>query len=141
MSIGIKYDSKPDNIHQAINEIREMLLKHPDIASDKTTYEEHRGKKSAKLVSEEDELGIKRTILVYLDEFSDSSINILVYCFSKKTVWQEWLATKEDVMMYKIMNILEKNDLEFAFHHSHCIKRKKLKVIYIDRLYDILELF
>ncbi len=114
MSIGIKYDSKPDNIHQAINEIREMLLNHPDIASDKTTYEEHRGKKSAKLVSEEDELGIKRTILVYLDEFSDSSINILVYCFSKKTVWQEWLATKEDVM-YKIMNILEKNDLEFAF--------------------------
>jgi len=114
MSIGVKYDSKPANIHQAIEEIREMLLTHPDIASDKTRYQENRTRKNAKLVSEEDELGIKRTLLVYLDEFSDSSINILVYCFSKKTVWQEWLATKEDVM-YKIMDILEKNDLEFAF--------------------------
>jgi len=114
MSIGVKYDSKPDNIHNAIEEIRKMLLTHPDIASDKTTYSENRNRKSAKLVSEEDELGIKRTLLVYLDEFSDSSINILVYCFSKKTVWQEWLAAKEDVM-YKIMHILEKNDLEFAF--------------------------
>ncbi len=114
MSIGVKYNSKPDNIYQAIEEIREMLLTHPDIASDKTSYQENRKRKSPKLVSEEDELGIKRTLLVYLDEFSDSSINILVYCFSKKTVWQEWLATKEDVM-YKIMHILEKNDLEFAF--------------------------
>jgi len=114
MSIGVKYNSKPDNIHQAIEEIREMLLTHPDIASDKTSYQENRKRKNPKLVSEEDELGIKRTLLVYLDEFSDSSINILVYCFSKKTVWQQWLATKEDVM-YKIMHILEKNDLEFAF--------------------------
>jgi len=114
MSIGVKYDSKPDNIHTAIEEIREMLLTHPDIASDKTTYQENRRRRSAKLVSEEDELGIKRTLLVYLDAFSDSSINILVYCFSKKTDWQQWLATKEDVM-YKIMKILENNDLEFAF--------------------------
>ncbi|WP_309496304.1 mechanosensitive ion channel family protein [Sulfurovum sp.] len=114
MSIGVKYDSTPDNLHQAIKEIREMLLTHQDIASNETRYKDSRAKKSAKLVSEEDELGIKRTLLVYLDEFSDSSINILVYCFSKKTVWQEWLATKEDVM-YKIMDILEKNDLEFAF--------------------------
>lgn len=29
-------------------------------------------------------------------------------------MWAEWLDTKEDVM-YKIMDILEKNNLEFAF--------------------------
>jgi len=52
--------------------------------------------------------------LVYLDEFSDSSINILVYCFTKTTNWNEWLTIKEDIM-YKIMDILEENSLEFAF--------------------------
>jgi MscS family membrane protein len=58
--------------------------------------------------------GIKKTLLVYLDEFDDSSINILVYCFSKSVDWEKWLATKQDVME-KIMDIFEQNSLEFAF--------------------------
>ena len=113
MSLGIKYDSKPENIRRAIDEIREMLTTHPNIATDKTSYE-HNKYKSTKLVSKEDSLGVKRTLLVYLDELSDSSINILVYCFTKTTDWNQWLETKEDVI-YKIMDILEKNDLEFAY--------------------------
>jgi MscS family membrane protein len=114
MNIGIKYNSEPENIHVAIEEIREMLLTHPSIASNKSTYEENNRSKNIKLVSKEDELGVKRTLLVYLDEFSDSSINILVYCFAKKTDWAKWLEAKEDVM-YKVMEILVKNNLEFAF--------------------------
>jgi len=113
MSLGIKYDSKPENIRHAISEIREMLKTHPNIATDKTSYEQNKHK-STKLVSQEDSLGVKRTLLVYLDELSDSSINILVYCFTKKTDWNQWLETKEDVI-YKVMDILEKNDLEFAY--------------------------
>ncbi len=113
MSLGVKYDSKPENIRYAIDEIREMLKTHPNIATDKTSYEQNRHK-STKLVSEEDSLGVKRTLLVYLDELSDSSINILLYCFTKTTDWDEWLETKEDVI-YKVMHILEKNNLEFAY--------------------------
>ena len=113
MKIGVKYDSRREDLQNAIEEIREMLRTHPDIATEKTIYQE-RGKKSAKLVSKEDELGVKRTLLVYLDEFADSSINILVYTFTKSTVWNEWLRTKEDVM-YKMMEILERNNLTFAF--------------------------
>ena len=113
MSLGVKYDSKPKDINNAILEIRDMLQNHPHIATEKTDYQHHR-KKSSTLVSQEDALGVKRTLFVYLDEFSDSSINILVYCFTKKTVWGQWLETKEDIM-YKIMAILEKNSLEFAF--------------------------
>jgi MscS family membrane protein len=113
MSLGIKYDSKSENIRCAISEIREMLKTHPDIATDKTSYE-HNQHKSTKLVSQEDSLGVKRTLLVYLDELSDSSINILVYCFTKTTDWSQWLETKEDVI-YKVMDILEKNNLEFAY--------------------------
>jgi len=114
MSLGVKYDSKKENIVNAIDEIREMLVLHPDIASKNTKYEYKDFRRSAKLVSREDLQGIKKTLLVYLDEFDSSSINILVYCFSKSVDWEDWLKTKQDVME-KIMDIFEKNNLEFAF--------------------------
>jgi len=126
MSIAVTYDSKPTDLKQAIKEIREILLSHPDIASEKTTYEETRARKNAKLVSQEDELGIKRTLLVYLDEFSDSSINILIVCFTKKILLQEWLKTKED-LMFKIMEILENNDLQFALPSISMYQEEKNK--------------
>ena len=113
MSLGVKYDSKAEDIRHAVEEIREMLKNHPDIATVNTSYDEKK-RKSTKLVSKEDSNGVKRTLLVFLDEFSDSSINILVYCFSRTTDWEKWLTTKEDVM-YKMMDILEKNNLDFAF--------------------------
>ncbi len=113
MSLGIKYSSKSEDIKNAVNEIREMLDKHPKIATKNTAHKYNSNSKS-KLVSKDDDQGIKKNLLVYLDEFTDSSINILIYCFTKSVVWDEWLTTKEDVM-HKIMAILEKNSLEFAF--------------------------
>jgi len=113
IKLGIKYSSKKDNIHRAVLAIREMLKEHTGIATENTSYN-RRMQRTAKLVSEQDSLGVKRTLLVYLDAFSDSSIDILVYCFTKTTDWNEWLKVKEDVM-YKMMEILEENDLEFAF--------------------------
>ena len=114
MSLGVKYDSKREDIINAIDEIREMLHNHPEIASQNTKYEYKDFRHSAKLVSKEDLQGIKKTLLVYLDEFDSSSINILVYCFSKSVNWEDWLKTKQDVME-KIMEIFERNSLEFAF--------------------------
>ncbi|MBD3824106.1 MAG: mechanosensitive ion channel family protein [Epsilonproteobacteria bacterium] len=111
MSIGVKYDSKAENIKKAVEAIRGMLQEHPMIATSMTEYEFEEAKK---LVTQDDVYGVKKTLLVYLDEFGPSSINILVYCFSKSVVWSEWLETKEDVM-YRIMNILQENHLEFAF--------------------------
>ena len=115
MKLGVKYDSKQEDINNAIKEIREMLQNHPQIATKNTKYE-HKTDYGymAKLVSKDDLEGVKKTLLVYLDEFADSSINILVYCFSKSVDWEEWLKTKQDVME-KIMIIFEKNSLEFAF--------------------------
>ena len=116
MKLGVKYDSKREDINKAIIEIREMLQNHPDIATQNTKYEHIMQKRGrvAKIVSKDDLEGIKRTLLVFLDEFSDSSINILLYCFSKSVVWEDWLETKQDVME-KIMEIFERNNLEFAF--------------------------
>jgi len=113
MSVGVKYDSKREDIQNAVAQIREMLDKHPGIATVNTKYE-HKHWHAPKLVSKDDHDGVKRTLLVYIDEFGDSSINILVYCYSKSVVWHEWLAVKEEVML-NIMEIFEKNNLEFAF--------------------------
>jgi len=112
MNIGVTYESDFDDIKKAIEEIRVMLKEHPSIANEHTSFAN--SDRQAKLVSIEDFKGIKRTTLVYMDEFADSSINILVYCFSRTVDWAEWLEVKEDVM-FKIAEILKKNDLDFAY--------------------------
>ena len=113
MSLGIKYDSKSSDIKNAVGQIREMLIHHPGIATTDTKIDVN-NKKGAKMISREDSHGIKKTLLVYLDSFNDSSINILVYCFTKTVNWAEWLEVKEDVM-HQMMEIFEKNNIEFAF--------------------------
>jgi MscS family membrane protein len=112
MNIGLTYESDFNDIKQAIEEIKEMLRNHPGIANEHTSFSN--SDREAKLVSIEDLKGIKRTTLVYMDEFAASSINILIYCFSRTVVWNEWLEVKEDVM-FKIGDILKKNNLEFAY--------------------------
>ncbi len=112
MKIGVTYESDMQNIKKALNDIREMLHDHPDIVTEKTEYSN--SDRQFKLVSKEDLKGIKRMIMVYLDEFNSSSIDILVYCFSRSVVWREWHEAKEDVM-FKIADILKENDLEFAY--------------------------
>jgi len=112
MHIGVTYESDFNDIKKAVDEIREMLVVHKDIANN--TQEMLHSERYSRLVSKEDFKGIKRTMLVYMDRFSDSSIDILVYCYSKSVIWNEWLEIKEDVM-YKIAKILEKNNLSFAY--------------------------
>jgi MscS family membrane protein len=51
---------------------------------------------------------------VRIDSFNDSSIDIMVYCFTKSTVWGEWLATKER-LAYRIKDIVEGAGSGFAF--------------------------
>ncbi|RUM62588.1 MAG: hypothetical protein DSZ03_06445 [Sulfurimonas sp.] len=112
MHIGVTYESDFQDIKNAVEQIRQMLIAHEGISN--TNEALSHAERYAKLVSKEDYKGIKRNILVYMDRFSDSSIDILVYCFSKSVVWNEWLAVKEDVM-YKIATILEQNHLSFAY--------------------------
>ena len=112
LNIGVTYESDFKDIRKSVEDIKEMLKEHPGIANERTEYQNVY--RQAKLVSTEDFKGVKRTTLVYMDEFSDSSINILVYCFTRSVVWDEWLEVKEDVM-YKIAEILENNNLDFAY--------------------------
>lgn len=112
MTIGVTYESDMESIKKAIEEIREMLQAHPGIVTEQTEY--MNSERQMKLVSREDLKGIKRLIMVYLDAFGSSSIDILVYCFSRSVIWTEWQEVKEDVL-YKIAGILKANELEFAY--------------------------
>lgn len=51
---------------------------------------------------------------VRIDRFSDSSIDIMLYCFTRTTVWGEWLEQKEQ-LAYRIKQIVEEAGSGFAF--------------------------
>ncbi len=51
---------------------------------------------------------------VRIDRFSNSSIDILVYCFTQTTQWGEWLEIKER-LAYEIMDIVHGAGTGFAF--------------------------
>lgn len=51
---------------------------------------------------------------VRIDSFNDSSIDILLYCFTNTTNWGKWLEIKE-TLAYKIKEIVEEAGTGFAF--------------------------
>lgn len=117
MQIGITYDSTPEQIRSCIKDIKTMLINHPMIAKDndeRPPLSHYELDLKQNIVSLDDLLGYKSNLFVVLDEFADSSINILVYCFSTTVVWGEWLDVRQDVML-KIMDILATHNLSFAF--------------------------
>lgn len=52
--------------------------------------------------------------LVYVDRFNDSSIDMLIYCFTASTKWYDWLAAKQDLAL-AIKKIVEAQGAGFAF--------------------------
>ena len=125
MSIGITYESKMNDIVNLKNDIFAMLLSHPKIATNKNINISKT--KAFEAIKTEDLEGVKNTLLVFIDEFGASSINILVYCFSKSPNWEEWLDTKEDVMI-EISKLVEKNNCEFAYPTQTILLRKEEKI-------------
>ncbi|PKM76510.1 MAG: mechanosensitive ion channel protein [Firmicutes bacterium HGW-Firmicutes-15] len=96
--LGIEYGTSHEKIEKCIQEIRDMLHKHPDIHME--------------------------TILVYLENFSESSLDILIYYFTNTTVWKEYLSAKEDINI-RILAILENENVSLAFPS---------RTIYIDNI-------
>jgi len=109
MTLNITYDSKMSDIENLVYDIREMLQEHPQIATSRLNID-----KKPYLLKKEDLMGIKNNLLVYIDEYDSSSINIMVYCFSRSPNWEDWLDTKQDVII-KISQLLEQNHCKFAF--------------------------
>lgn len=86
--LGLRYQDA-DKIGIITSEIRTMLQNHPKIDT-------------------------KQTLLVYFNEFADSSLNIMIYCFTKTVKWAEWLEYQQDVYL-KMIDIVHQHGADFAF--------------------------
>jgi len=102
MRIGLVYSTPKDVIKKIVEDIREMLLSHPDIAKDES-------------------------LLIYFDEFEDSSLSIFCYFFTNTAVWKEYLRIKEDINL-KIIDIVERNGSSFAFPSNSIYFETPLKL-------------
>ncbi|GHF30557.1 mechanosensitive ion channel protein MscS [Kordiimonas sediminis] len=89
--IGLRYDSTAAMLQTVRDGIETYLTDNPKYAqpSDTSTF-------------------------VRIDSFGSSSINILLYCFTKTTDWLEWLAIKEELLL-EIKKIVEDAGTDFAF--------------------------
>ena len=88
MTLGITYASPPGQVREAVEKIRTLLREHPAIDQE--------------------------FFLVNFTDFGASSLDIMVYCFTRTTVWSEYLDARQDVCL-KIMDLLEDLGLEIAF--------------------------
>ena len=112
MNISITYESKMEDIINLKRDIYDMLSNHPKIATNQNIHISRT--RAFEAIKREDLEGIKNTLLVFIDEYASSSIDILVYCFSKSPNWEDWLITKEEVII-EISKLVEKNNCEFAY--------------------------
>ena len=89
--IGIEYSATIDQLRTIRDGIESYILDNPDFAppSEVATF-------------------------IRIDRFNDSSIDILLYCFTKTTNWGEWLKIKE-ALAYKVKEIVEGAGTGFAF--------------------------
>ncbi len=89
--LGVEYRTSLEQLKEIRNGIEEYIFTSDEFAS-------------------RDEV----STFVRIDSFNDSSIDILVYCFTKTIDWGEWLEIKER-LAYKIKEIVEGAGAGFAF--------------------------
>jgi MscS family membrane protein len=117
MHIGVTYGSDREALAKAIKAIEKMLREHAGTVVPGEYDTELRARlkrKEKRLISVEDKFGIKTSLMVYLDQLSASSMDILIYTFTNTVDWEEWLGIKQDII-FRIWEILENHGLEFAF--------------------------
>ena len=57
------------------------------------------------------------TTTIRVTQFNDSSIDMLVYCFTRSTKWHDFCEAREKLIL-EIMNIVKKNGSDFAYPTS-----------------------
>lgn len=87
-TIGVSYDTRPEDIENIVNDIRFLLKNDTDINQE--------------------------FILVNFTGFGESALEILVYYFTKTTVWLDFLDVQQR-MNIKIIEIIRRNNSSIAF--------------------------
>jgi MscS family membrane protein len=93
--IGIEYSASEAQLKQIVAGITDYIGGNDDFESDPD----------------------KATTLINVHSFNDSSIDIILYCFTRTTVWGDWMAVKES-LAYKVKEIVEQAGTGFAFPSS-----------------------
>ncbi len=93
--IGIEYRSTHDQIRNIVQAISTYVYECGDFETDPEQVK----------------------TFIFLDSFGDSSIDIMLYCFTKTVVWGEWLEAKER-LAYHIKKVVEGQGASFAFPSS-----------------------
>ena len=86
--VGVRYDDA-SKVATIVAEVEEMIRNHPEIDTEKF-------------------------MMVRFDEFGPSSLNFLIYCFTKTTKWADYMLHQQDVYL-KTIEIIEKHGAECAF--------------------------
>ncbi|MFC4403172.1 mechanosensitive ion channel family protein [Gracilibacillus xinjiangensis] len=86
--LGVEYSTPKEKLENVTNQIRDYLVNNPEIHQE--------------------------TLFVRFTDYNSSSLDIMLYFFTKTTVWGEYLRIKEEVN-FKIMDILEKEGVSVAF--------------------------
>ena len=87
-TVGLRY-ADIASVRDIVTKVEDMLQSHPDIATE-------------------------QTLMVNFVAFNDSSLDFFVYCFTKTTVWTEFHAIKQDVLL-RIADIIAEHGAEIAF--------------------------
>ncbi|MDY0131036.1 MAG: mechanosensitive ion channel family protein [Desulforegulaceae bacterium] len=90
-TIGLRYDSTIDQLRTVRDKIEEYLLNSEDFVHPP-----------------------QGSLFVRIDKFNDCSIDFMIYCFTKTTVWREWLEIKEAFAL-EIKKIVAESGTDFAF--------------------------
>ena len=86
--IGLRYDDQAV-VKSVVTDIRDMIVGHEDLDTSQTT-------------------------MVHFDTYGPHSLDIMVYCFTRTTVWTTYHAVREDVLL-RIGDIIARNGAEIAF--------------------------
>ena len=77
-----------------------------------------------KYIKESEDFNINLGVAVRIEKFSDSSIDLLVRCFTASDSWTNWLEVKERLAI-AIKQIVENNGASFAFPSQSIYVEKK----------------
>lgn len=90
-TIGVEYKTSVDQLRQIRDQIEDYLIQNSDFVDPPEVSQ-----------------------FVRIDRFNDSSIDIMIYCFTKTTDWGEWLRLKE-AFAYQIKQIVADAGSDFAY--------------------------
>ena len=90
-NVGLIYQTTPETILNIRKDIEDYVGKNDDLVN-----------------------ADEATTTIRVTQFNDSSIDLLIYCFTKSTRWYDYTKAKEDLIL-EIIKIVKNNGSDFAY--------------------------